>query len=118
MSVLVKNELGTIVINKDVIASIAANAVMECYGVVGLTYKSAQTGIARLLKGEHMSKGVDLYEEDGKIFLSLYVIIQFGTKISVVAENIIEKVKYNVENQTGITVADIDLNIEGVKVRK
>jgi uncharacterized alkaline shock family protein YloU len=55
-------------------------------------------------------------EEEG-IAIDLYVIIQFGTKISVVAENIIEKVKYNVENQTGLKVLNVNLHIEGVRVQ-
>lgn len=119
MSIVVKDTLGDIIIEKEAIAQIAANAVMECYGVVGMTYKSGQSSIAKLLKGEHQSKGIEVVENpDGGITLDVFVIIQFGTKISVVAENIIEKVKYVVETQAGILVDNVNLNIEGVKIRK
>lgn len=117
MSVTMKTERGDIRISNEAIAQIAANAAMECYGVVGMTYKSKKSGIASILKGEHQSKGIEVTEQEGGVVIDVYVIIQFGTKISVVAENIIEKVKYFVEKQTGVTVKDVQLNIEGVRVR-
>jgi len=120
MSIKINNEFGEINIKNEVVATIAAVSAMECYGLVGMTYKSAKSGLAKLLKGEHLSKGVEVStDEDGTgIHINLYVIVQFGTKLSVVAENIIEKVKYSVETQTGLNVIDVNLNIEGVKVRE
>jgi len=52
------------------------------------------------------------------VIIELFVIIQFGTKISVVANNIIEKVKYHVENLTGVKVLKVNLNIESVRVQR
>ena len=49
--------------------------------------------------------------------IDLFVIIQFGTKISVVAKNTIDSVKYQVETQTGLKVSTVNLNIEGIKVQ-
>lgn len=116
MTVKIENKNGTIEISTDVISIIAGASAMECYGLVGMTHKSATTGIAKLLKGEHMSKGVSIELTEKGIKVDLYVIVQFGTKISVVADNIIEKVKYNIENQTGLIVSEVNLNIEGVRV--
>ncbi len=118
MSIKIQNELGDVIIDADVVSTIAGLAAMECYGLVGMTYKSARSGIAKILKGEHLSKGVEVKVEEAGVTVTLYVIIQFGTKISVVAENIIEKVKYNVENLTGLNVLEVNLNIEGVRVQE
>ncbi len=118
MSIKINNELGDITIKKDVIATIAAVSAMECYGLVGMTYKSAKSGLAKILKGEHLSKGVEVEATEQGIRINLFVIVQFGTKLSVVAENIIEKVKYSVEMQTGLNVLEVNLNIEGVKVQE
>ena len=46
------------------------------------------------------------------------MIVQYGTKVSVVADNIIERVKYYVENQTGLKVSKIGINVQGVRVQK
>ncbi|MDN5353168.1 MAG: hypothetical protein PWQ12_2089 [Clostridiales bacterium] len=118
MSIKINNSYGEITIRTEVISTIAAVSAMECYGLVGMTYKSAKSGLSKILKGEHLSKGVEVQPVDDGIKIDLYVIVQFGTKLSVVAENIIEKVKYNVETQTGMKVVKVDLNIEGVKVQE
>ncbi|GAB6109274.1 Asp23/Gls24 family envelope stress response protein [Fusibacter bizertensis] len=118
MSIKINNEIGDITIKSEVVATIAAVSAMECYGLVGMTYKSAKSGLAKILKGEHLSKGVEINVEENGIRIDLFVIVQYGTKLSVVAENIIEKVKYNVETQTGLNVIEVNLNIEGVKVQE
>lgn len=117
METNINNEIGTIHINEDVVATIAGVAANEAYGIVGMTSKTGKSGFASILRKENMSKGVEVRLEDDKIYIDLYVIIQFGTKISVVAKNTIDSVKYNVETQTGLTVANVNLNIEGIKVQ-
>lgn len=117
MTIRVENEIGTIDINSDVVATIAGASAIECYGLVGMASRSTTNGIVNLLKRENLSKGVNINMEEEGIAIDLYVIIQFGTKISVVAENIIEVVKYNVENQTGLKVLNVNLHIEGVRVQ-
>lgn len=118
MSVILENEYGVVNINKDVVSAIAGASAIECYGLVGMVSKSASDGIASLLKRDSLNKGINIEVEEDGIVIDLYVIIQFGTKISVVAQNIIDKIKYNVENQTGLKVLKVNLNIEGVRVQE
>ena len=42
--------------------------------------------------------------------------VEYGTKISVISNNIIQKVKYNVENYTGLKVAAITVNVQAVRI--
>ena len=58
-----------------------------------------------------------LIKEDNKIEIELYVIMQYGINISTVANNIIERVKYSVENTTSIKVSKIDVNVQGIRVK-
>ncbi|MBC6003958.1 MAG: Asp23/Gls24 family envelope stress response protein [Paeniclostridium sordellii] len=116
MSAKINNEFGTIEIDKQVIAQIAYKAAMESYGLVGLAHKSK--GIVELLKGENATKGVSVQElEDETIAIELYVIMQYGTNISTVANNIIDKVKYTLEKMTAIKVSRIDVNVQGIRVK-
>ncbi len=117
MSIKVETDLGSVNITKDVIANIAGSSAIECYGLVGMATRSATSGIVNLLKKENLSKGVKIEETDEGLLIDLFVIVQFGTKISVVAENIIEQVRYNVETQTGLKVKKVNVNIEGMKVQ-
>ena len=59
------------------------------------------------------------YKNDyGKVVIDkeVFVIIQYGTKVSVVAENMIDRIKYDVESQTGLKVKKISVNVQGVRV--
>jgi uncharacterized alkaline shock family protein YloU len=117
MDTKLNNEIGSISINEEVIAMIAGAAANEAYGIVGMASRSGKNGLTNILKKENLSKGVEVRIEEDVLFIDLFVIIQFGTKISVVAKNTIDSVKYNVETQTGLKVEKVNLNIEGIKVQ-
>lgn len=112
----ISNENGSINYSVDVIANIVGISTMECYGVVGMASKNAGDGFWELIKGENLSKGVKINSKDDNINIELYIIVQYGTKISVIASNIIQKVKYNVENYTGLKARSITVNVQGVRV--
>lgn len=118
MSGKIKNEHGTIAIDENVLATIAGLAATECYGIVGMAKRGTTEGLFELLRKENLTKGVKIYTKDDTITVDLYIIVQFGTKISVVAENIIEKVKYNIEKFTGMNVEKVNINVQGVRVQK
>ncbi len=112
------NQYGTTIIDDHVLASIAGLSAMECYGVVGMVTRSSAGGLVELLRREQSSKGVKVQTNDNVISIDLYVIVEFGTRISVVANNIVEKVKYSIENLTGMTVNKVNVNVQGVRVQK
>jgi len=116
MTAKVDNKFGSIIINDEVLATIAGIATMECYGLVGMASKNSTDGIVELLKREHLSKGVKVYTEEDMLFIDLFIVVEFGTKISEVAKNIIGKVKYSVETMTGIKVNKVTVNVQGVRV--
>jgi len=53
-----KNDFGKILIDEEVIAKTAGIAVMECYGLVGMSSRGMQDGLADLLGLDNISKGV------------------------------------------------------------
>ncbi len=61
-------------------------------------------------------KGVDVSLVDGSITVNLYIIIEYGTRISEIARNVRDKVRYVVENATGLQVTDVRIHVQGVKV--
>ena len=104
MSAKLNNKYGCIEIDKQVIS------------LVGFSQKIK--GIVELLKEGNIAKGVKVIElEDNTIEIELFVIMQYGINIATVANNIIERVKYSVENVTGIKVSKIDVNVQGIRVK-
>ena len=112
----ITNENGFVNYSEDVIANIVGVSTMECYGVVGMASKNATDGIWELIRGESLNKGVKIHYKDNNLFIELYIIVEYGTKISVIANNIIQKIKYNVENYTGLKVSSVTVNVQGVRV--
>ncbi|HEM2252967.1 TPA: Asp23/Gls24 family envelope stress response protein, partial [Listeria monocytogenes] len=50
--------------------------------------------------------------------IDMYIIVSFGTKISEVAHNVQERVKYTLEKTLGITVESVNIYVQGVRVIK
>ena len=117
MSSRMQNRLGSITIEDKVVANIACNSAMETYGIVGMAAKNTKDGIYELLGLENMTRGVAVVSEDTEtISIELSVIMEYGIRIAVVAENVIEKIKYNVESLTGLTVSAVHLVVQGIRV--
>lgn len=113
-----KNDYGEIIYDDNILASIAGTAAMECYGLVGMAVRSKTDGIVELLKRENLAKGVKITSIENKLIIDLYIVVEFGTRISVVASNIIDKVKYTVENTTGLKVKEINIHVQDIRVNK
>ncbi len=113
-----QNQLGRISLSEEVIATIAGVAATECYGIVGMASRKLKDGIAELLGRENLSRGVEVVLEDGRADITLHVVVGYGTKISEVANNVIEKVRYTVEQSTNVPVANVRINVQGVKVNQ
>lgn len=110
------NENGLVSYSEEVIANIVGLSTMECYGVVGMASKNATDGFWELIKGGNLSKGVKIHYKNDELSVELFVVVEYGTKISVIANNIIQKIKYNVENFMGVKVSTITVNVQGVRV--
>lgn len=113
-----QTELGNITIDDNVIAKIAGISAMESYGIVGMASKNATDGLFELLKSDYLVKGIKVYSVDNTINIDLHVILEYGVKISVVANNIIERVKFNVEKLTGYKINKINVHVQGIRVEK
>jgi len=109
---------GNITIDDQVFATLAGLAAMECYGVVGMASRNATQGIFELLKREQLTKGIKVVTIDDKITIDLYIVLQYGVKISVVADNIISRIKYSVETFSGVSVENVNIFVQGVRVQK
>ena len=119
MAARVITSIGTILIENEVIARIAGTAAMECYGVVGMASINVQDGFVQLLLGDSLSKGIKVETtEDDKVILDFHIVVEYGTKISAIADNLMSTVKYKVEDSLGVQVDHINVFVEGVRVDK
>ena len=116
MSAKLENQYGTISIENEVIARIAGLTAIDCYGIVGMAAKNVKDGFVQLLKRESLTKGIRINVNEDKISIDLHIIVEYGTNITDIAENIISTVKYKVETVCGIEVEQVNVFVEGVRV--
>ncbi len=118
MPEVMKNALGQINISDNVIASLAGAAAIECYGVVGMSSRNIQDGIAELFGWDSMDKGIDVDIINNEIAVNIYMQVEFGIKINEVAHNVMERVKYSLERNVGMPVREVNVHVQGVRVTK
>ena len=116
MSVCVETSLGVITIENEVIARIAGMTAMECYGIVGMAAKNMKDGLFQLLKVESLTKGIKVMVEENRLTIDFHVIVEYGTNISAIADNMISTVKYKLEQALDLEVVKINIFVEGVRV--
>lgn len=111
------NSLGTVTIDPDVIATYAGSVAVECFGIVGMAAVNMKDGLVKLLKRDYLSHGINVTVDDNnEISIDFHVIVSYGVSIFTVSDNLIETVKYRVEEFTGMKIKKINISVEGVRV--
>lgn len=111
-----ENFLGRVEVSPNAIASLAGQSVLECYGVVGMANKNLRDGITEVLTRGNYRRGIDVKFVEGEIVIDLFVVIQYGTRISEVTHGIMNRVKFTVEKAVGIPVRQVDVHVQGLHI--
>ncbi len=107
--------LGKLVLSEEAISTIAGAAAIECYGVVGMAGRKMTDGISEILGKENLSRGVSVSVDGDAVYIDLAVILGYGIRINEVARMIADKVRYTVEKATGLKVAKVTVNVQGIR---
>ena len=110
-------DLGIITISPEVIAKYAGTVAVECFGIVGMGIVSVKDGIVKQLRRDNVSRGVNVrFDENGDIVIELHIVVAYGVSIKAVTDNLMQSVKYKVEDFTSFKVSQINVFVEDVKV--
>ena len=112
----IQAQYGKISIREEVIATIAGVAAMECYGLVGMAPRSIQDELTDLLRRDNFERGVDIQFNEESVTIQLYIVVEYGVKISEVARIVQERVKYAVETMLGLHVDGVNVKVQSVRV--
>ena len=113
----INNEYGKVTISEDIIATVAGYAATENYGVVGMSAKTATDAILKLVGSEAKKKRgvkVSFLGDGDEVDIDLYVTMVYGVSLPVVAKNMIDNVRYRVQETTGIKVANVNIHVESI----
>lgn len=114
----VKNEcevdMGIVKISDEVVSVIAGIAASEVKGVVGMS-ASLVGGITEILSGKrNLSKGVKVTVGENSASIDIFLVVEYGVKITEVARLVQESVKKSVELMTGLNVSEVNIHIQNV----
>jgi uncharacterized alkaline shock family protein YloU len=109
--------LGMVNIAPNAVAMVAGIAAMQCFGVIGMASRRLQDEISELLNvKDNLTKGIEVEIEGEQVVVNLYVIVEYGIKLKEVALNVIENVKYAIQDQLGLELAKVNVIVQGVRV--
>ncbi len=106
--------MGNITIDKEVIAQYAGIVATECFGIVGMGITAKD--VVMLLRRDNLTKGIAVTVNNNKLTLDFHVIVAYGVSILAVSDNLVDNVKYKVEEFTGMEIEKINIFVEGVRV--
>ncbi len=111
--VKIATPLGTITISPEYFANLAGYQTAKCYGVKGMATSGTAQGIRSFLFGNNFpEKGVHVYERNGSLMIELHIKVVYGVNIAAIVDSISNKVKYSVEQSTGLTVGAVDVYVD------
>jgi uncharacterized alkaline shock family protein YloU len=107
--------VGTIHISPNALATIAYHATLTSYGVVDLAPKNLVEGISATLTKEPV-QGVAVHYNGEEIDIDVHIIIEYGTRITSVAESVANTVRYQVEKALGMPIHHVNVHVQGLHV--
>ena len=112
-----KVKYGTVKIANEVVAIIAGLAATEIDGVAGMS-GGMTADFTEMLGMKNLSKGVKVEVGEKEAAIDLFMIVEYGSKISEVAREVQRNVKDTVETMTGLNVIEVNVNVQNVNIPK
>jgi uncharacterized alkaline shock family protein YloU len=107
--------LGTIHVSPNALATIAYHATLTSYGVVGLAPKNLAEGLAATIT-RVPAHGVLVRYNGEEIDIDVHIVIEYGTRVTSVADSVANAVRYQVEKALGLPIHHVNVHIQGLRV--
>ncbi len=111
------NALGSVQIADDVVGIIAGLAATEVDGVSAMAGNITNELMSRV-GYKSLTKGVKTEIIAGQVSVELSLTMDYGYNIPDTCAKVQDKVKTTIENMTGLIVADVNIRIAGVDLKK
>ncbi len=109
--------IGRVQISDEVVAVIAGIAATEANGVESLVGNMTTELISKM--GIHnLSKGIKLHMMEDTVAVTVTVNLSYGCSIPKVCKSVQEKVSSAVETMTGLMVAEVNVVVADITIKK
>ena len=111
------SELGNIRIADEVIKTIAAKAASEVEGVYKLA-GGVVDEVSKMLGKKRLTNGVKVEVGEKECSIEVYIVVEYGYKIPVVAQAVQEAVLKTVSDLSGLKVVEVNVYVQNVMDRE
>lgn len=112
-----ENHLGTISISEDYFRVLIGRAVSACFGVAGMANGNCRQQLRSFFKKSQSfdDQGILISSGLQGLKIELHIVITYGLNIAEICRSIENKVRYTVENATGLTVGSVKVYVDSMK---
>lgn len=112
----IQNHLGDIEISEGYFANLIGDAASSCYGVAGMVKSGTKQGIRSIFyKRSFADEGIRVQSDGERLVVDLHIAVIYGMNISAIAKSIVNKVRYVVEEATGLEVKKVNVFVDEMK---
>ncbi len=112
----IDNHLGSIEVSQEYFSYLIGHAVSSCYGVAGMVKSGTRQGLRSLFsKRTFADEGIRVRSEGDKLVVDLHICVIYGMNIAEISKSIVNKVRYTVEEATGLAVKKVNVYVDGMK---
>ena len=111
----IENPNGNVEIYYEYFSNLIGYAASSCYGVAGMAASNPVQGIASIFGQEQITRGVKVKSVGGSLTIDLHIIVTYGVNITAIVKSIIKKVRYTVEEATGLKVDSVNVFVDEMK---
>jgi uncharacterized alkaline shock family protein YloU len=107
---------GRIEVAPAALASAAVRVVLGCSGVVGMASPKLKHGKAAILDDKHINRGVSVSIHGESVVIEIFVVVEYGVRISAVANTIVHTVRDTLGGMLGAAPIRVTVHVQGLQI--
>ena len=111
----IENHIGSIRVTKAYLYTLIEHTVTGCFGVADLNDSSPLETIQTKLFPDDIRRGIRLKTKRNQLVIDLHIVTGMGANMAAITDSIRNKVRYAIEQATGIEPAAINVYIDGIR---
>lgn len=113
-----KTDSGFVKIHKEAIANIALLAAKDTQGVLGTTAGGLIGRTLKFIGKEKIDQGIKVELQENSVRIKIGIVVEYGISIPDVATAVQDNVKRQVENMTGLSPVEVNVDVQRIDVKK
>lgn len=112
----VENPNGMIDVSGHFFTTLIGKTVSDCFGVVGMATTGTMQDVRELLPFiAQTERGVRVRSVGRRLVIDLHIVVTYGVNLGAICQSIGNKVKYTVEEATGLRVARVNVFVDEMR---